>query len=53
MALVFSLVTVIEERLGEHMKVLRAAEKKAAGPDKKDSYNEIRVHLIDPLNYEF
>lgn len=43
MAMVFSLVTLVEERLADHSKTVRSAEKKAAAVDKKDSYNEIRV----------
>lgn len=46
MAMVFSLVTLIEERLADFAKTVRAAEKKAAAVDKKDSYNDIRVCRI-------
>lgn len=39
--MIFTLSTMIEERLSEYVAVVRAAEKK---PEKKvESYNEIRV----------
>jgi hypothetical protein len=41
MAMIFTLSTMLEERLSEYVAAVRAAEKK---PEKKaESYNEIRV----------
>lgn len=47
-AMVFSLVSIIEERLGDYVQTIKSSEKKASEKSALPSYNEVRVYIINP-----